>query len=286
MLKLSKKVIQLTIITTLLSSSLVANEQIEQTLIKFEKQRIGQQLARMGGELNDVSIILKKDLQKDGWIGYTMNLDFTLKGQKLSQRDTLFSNGELISMELINTKTKVSYKNLMYPTLGKEFFDEKHLIAGNPGAKNTLVVFSDPLCPICIDEIPYIMKKIIDNPKNVKLYYYHLPLKMHPTASTLAKASILAKEQGIKNVDFRVYKTNFPAKYNFDYGEEDHQKVLSFFNKEFGTNITMKQINDPRLDEILKYDEMMSEKAFVSGTPTVFFNGEYDMRRSEFEKHL
>jgi hypothetical protein len=273
-------------IIALLSSSLLANEQIEQTLIKIAKQKINQQLSRVGGELHDASIVLKKDLQKDGWIGYTIELNITHKGQKHSIKDTLFSNGELISMDLIDTKTKVAFKNLMYPTLGKEFFDEKHLIAGNPDAKNTLVVFSDPLCPICIDEMPYIMKKIIDNPKNVKLYYYHLPLTMHPTASTIAKASILAKEQGIKNVDFQVYKTNFPAKYNFSYGEEDHQKVLNFFNQEFGTNITMKQINDPRLDEILKYDEMMSEKAFVSGTPTVFFNGEYDMRRSKFEKHL
>lgn len=274
-------------ITILLSSFVFANSEIEKTLIKFEKQRIGKQLMRMGGELNDVSIILKKDLNQNGWIGYTMNLEFTLQGKKLTQRDTVFSNGELITTELINVKNKVSFKNVMYPTLQDEFFSEKHLIEGNPKAKNTLVVFSDPLCPICIDEMPYIMKKIIDNPKNVKLYYYHLPLKMHPTAKTISKASIIAREQGVKNVDFRVYKANFPAKYKFDaYEEKDHQKVLNFFNKEFGTNITMKQINDPRLEKMLKYDEEMSEKAFVNGTPTVFFNGEYDMRRSEFEKHL
>lgn len=274
-------------ITVLLSSLSFANSNVEETLIKYEKQRIGKQLMRMGGELKDVSIILKKDLGHDGWVGYTLNLDFILKGQQLSQRDTLFSNGTMISPELIDLKTKVSFKNSMYPTLGKEFFSDKHLIAGDPKAKNTLVIFSDPLCPICVDEMPYIMKKIIDNPKNVKLYYYHLPLKMHPTATTISKASILAREQGIKNVDFRVYKANFATKYKFDaYEEQDHKKVLGFFNKEFGTNFTMKQINDPRLEKMIQHDEEMSEKAFVNGTPTVFFNGEYDMRRSEFEKHL
>ncbi len=285
MMKLST--LKLLSIIVLLSSLAFANDKLENTLIKFEKQRIGKQLARMGGELHNVSVVLKKDLGQDGWVGYVMNLNFTLQGKKLNQKDTLFSNGNLISMDLINVKDKVSFKNKMYPTLGKEFFSDKHLIAGNPNAKNTLVIFSDPLCPICIDEMPYIMKKIIDNPKNVKLYYYHLPLQMHPTAKTISKASILAREQGIKNVDFRIYKANFPQKYNFDaYKDSDHAKILGFFNKEFGTNFTMKQINDPRLEKMLEEDEKMSEKAFVNGTPTVFFNGEYDMRRSEFEKHL
>jgi thiol:disulfide interchange protein DsbC len=284
---MKSSMLKLLSITILASSVALANNTIEEKLIKYEKQRVGKQLARMGGELKKVSIALKKDLKQDGWIGYVMDLDFILKKEEISQRDILFSNGTMISPELVALKTKVSFKNLMYPTLGKEFLSDAHLIEGNPKAQNSLVVFSDPLCPICIDEMPYIMKKIIDNPKNVKLYYYHLPLKMHPTARTISKASILAREQGVKNVDFRVYQTNFPAKYKFDaYKEKDDQKVLNFFNKEFGTNITMKQINDPRLETILKEDEKMSEKAFVNGTPTVFFNGEYDMRRSEFEKHL
>jgi thiol:disulfide interchange protein DsbC len=285
MMKLS--MLRLLSIIVLLSSFSYANDSIEKTLIKLEKQRIGKQLMRMGGELNNIAIVLRKDLHQDGWVGYTMKLDFTLKGKNLSQRDTLFSNGKMITMELIDIKTKTSYKTKMYPKLGKEFYDKGHLIEGNPYAKNTLVVFSDPLCPICIDEMPYILKKIIDNPKNIRLYYYALPLKMHPTSATVAKAAMLASEQGIKNVDFKIYKANLPAKYNFDaYSEKDDQKVLRYFNKEFGTHITMKQINDPRLEKMLQHDEKMSEKAFVNGTPTVFFNGDYDMRRSKFEKYL
>jgi len=279
--------LKLSMITALLSSSLFADAKLEKLLIKYEKQRIGKQLARMGGELTNVEVILKKDLKMDGWFGYVMQLDFTLQGKKLNQRDTIFSNGKLISTELINVKNKMPFKHLMYPTLTKEFYNKKHLIAGNPKAKNKLVIFSDPLCPICIDEMPYVMKKIIDNPKNIALYYYHMPLKMHPTAKVLSKASILASKQGIKNVDYRIYKANFPEKYKFDaYAEKNEQKVLNFFNKEFGTKITMAQINDSKLDDMLVYDELMSEKAFVSGTPTLFFNGEFDITRSKFEKHL
>jgi len=279
--------LKLLTITVLLSSTLFANANLDNLLIKYEKQRIGKQLARMGGELHKVEIVLKKDLKTDGWFGYTMNLEFTLQGKKLNQKDTIFSNGNMISTDLINVKNKVSFKHLMYPTLTKEFYNKKHLIAGNHNAKNKLVVFSDPLCPICIDEMPFLMKKVIDNPKNIALYYYHLPLTMHPTAKVLSKASIIATKQGVKNVDYRIYKANFPDKYKFDaYEEKDAQKVLNFFNREFGTKITLAEINDPKLDKMLAYDEMMSEKAFVNGTPTVFFNGEYDMTRSKFEKVL
>ena len=279
--------LKLLTITALLSSSLFADAKLEKLLIKYEKQRVGKQLARMGGELHSVNIILKKDLKQDNWIGYVMDLSFTLQGKKLNQKDTLFSNGNMISTDLVNINNKISYKHLMYPTLTKEFYNKKHLIAGEPNAKHKLVIFSDPLCPICIDEMPFVMKKIIDNPKNIALYYYHMPLSMHPTAKVLSKASIIATKQGIKNVDYRIYNVNFPEKYKFDaYREKNEQKVLNFFNKEFGTKITLSQINDPKLDKMLAYDEMMAERAFVNGTPTLFFDGEYDMTRSEFEKFL
>jgi protein-disulfide isomerase len=274
-------------IATLLSTSAFSSTDLEKKVTAFEKQRVSKSLQRMGGELKNVELVLKKDLKQNGWVGYTFNLEFQVKGKEVSQKDTLFSDGKNISMDLINLENKRSFKTMMYPTLTKEFFKKSHLIEGNPDAKHSLVIFSDPLCPICIDEIPFVLKQIIKNPKNIAVYYYHLPLDMHPTAPVLSKASILATEQGIKNVDYRIYQVNFPEKYNFDaYAERNEKKVLEFFNKEFGTNITMKQINDPRLDKMIEDDIKMSEKAFVGGTPTLFFDGEYDYTRTKFEKYL
>jgi len=279
--------LKLLIVTIVLSTSLFSNTDIEKALIQFEKQRISKSLQRVNGKLKDIQIVLKKEIQQDNWVGYTFDLSFEIQGKKLSQKDTLFSDGKKISLDLINIKNKRSYKNMMYPTLGKKFYSKKHLIEGNPNAKHSLVVFSDPLCPICIDEMPFILKKIIDNPKNIAVYYYHLPLDMHPTAKVISKASIIAKELGIKNVDYRIYNTNFPDKYKFDaYEEKDKAKVLGFFNKEFGVNITMEQINNPKLEKMIQNDIKMSDDAFVTGTPTVFFDGEYDITRSEFEKYL
>jgi len=274
-------------IATLLSTSAYADTKTEKLLIKFEKNRVIKSLKRVKGKLNNINIVLKKDLNQDGWKGYAFNLDFTVQGQKLSQKDFLFSNGNLISPELINIKTKRSFKDIMYPKLSKEYFSKKHLIAGNPNAKHTLVIFSDPLCPICIDEVPFIIKKVMDNPKNIALYYYHLPLDMHPTAKTLSKASMIASDMGLKNVDYEVYKVNFSEKYKFDaYSEKNQKKVLEMFNKEFNTKITMKQINDKKLNDRLKHDLQMSEDAFVNGTPSLFFDGEIDKSRSKYETVL
>ncbi len=278
------------IIISLLSSSLLGIS-TDENILKYEKNRIKKAISRAKGKINSIKVVLKKDLQNDGWYGYVFNLDITIKDKNIVQKDTLFAKGNMISPDLINAKTKQSFKDMMYPKLTKKYFSKKHLIAGNPNAKHTLVVFSDPLCPICIDEVPFIMKDIMKNSKNIALYYYHMPLDMHPTARVLSKASIIAKKQGIKDIDYKVYSTNFPEKYKFDaYNNKNIAKskenVLKYFNQEFGTKITMKQINKINLEIKIKHDLKMAEEAFVNGTPTLFFDGVIDKTRMKYEEYL
>ncbi|MEA3552808.1 MAG: thioredoxin domain-containing protein [Campylobacterota bacterium] len=271
-------------ILSLLSSTLVANV-TDDNVMKYEEQRIKSAIVRAKGTINSIDVVLKKDLQNDGWYGYVFNLDINIQGKKIVQKDTLFAKGNLIAPDLINTKTKRSFKDVMYPKLTKKYFSKEHLIAGNPNAKHTLVIFSDPLCPICIDEVPFTMKNIMKHPSNIALYYYHMPLDMHPTARTLSKASMIAKEQGIKDIDYKVYSKDFSNFYDA-YREKDNQKALNFFNKTFNTKITMAQINSKKYNDKIDYDLKMAEDAFVNGTPTVFFDGEIDRRRMKYEAFL
>ena len=281
------KSLTLKLLTTisLLSISLFGNQEIDKSILKYEESKISSILKRQQIQLNDVSIVLKKDLQQDGWFGYVFNLTFTVKGKQLTQKDILFTNGDLITTELVNAKTNSSFKDKMYPTLADKYFNKTHLIAGNPNAKNSLVLFSDPLCPICLNEVPRIIKNVLDHPNSIALYYYHLPLDMHPTAKVLSKASMLARKMGIKNVDYKIYTTNF-GKFYDAYEEKDNQKALTHFNEVFKTEITMEQINNPELETALQYDMDMSDEAFVEGTPTVFFNGEIDKSRTKYEQYL
>ena len=277
--------LKLLTILSLLSISLYANKDIDNTILKYEERKIASILKRQNITLNNVSIVLKKDLQQNGWYGYVFNLAFTVKGKELTQKDTLFTNGDLITTELIDAKTKRSFKDKMYPTLEKKYFNKSHLIAGDINAKHTLVLFSDPLCPICLDEVPTIIKNVLENPKSIALYYYHMPLEMHPTAKVLSKASMIATKMGIKDVDYTIYMTDF-SKFYDAYKEKDSSVALKYFNEVFKTTITMDQINEPSLDEKLQSDMKMSEEVFVAGTPTLFLDGEIDKSRMKYEQYL
>ena len=274
-------------IASLLSSNLLfaTQDQTISQLLKFERSRVLPIVKRQGIKLQKIDIVLQKDLHRDGWRGYVLNLHLQVLGKNVEQKDTLFSNGILIAPELIDIKTKRSFKTMMYPTLSSKYYDRSHLIAGNSDAKHKLVLFSDPLCPICIDEVPTIIKNVQKHPNIFALYYYTMPLDMHPTAKTISKASIVAKQMGIKNVDYKVYNTNFGKYYN-QYEERDNKKALRYFNKLFNIHLTLKDLDKPSIKAQIKEDLKMSDDALVKGTPTLFLDGEIDITRSKYEKYI
>ena len=130
---------------------------------------------------------------------------------------SLFSNGEFVAPELIDLKTGNSLKLLLQPKLSDNFYSPNHLIEGNKDAENKIVIFSDPLCPFCIDYVPEVIKHVKKNKEEIALYYYHFPLsKIHPAADTLVKAMDVAKKKGIKDVELKVYETDWETYFKID----------------------------------------------------------------------
>ena len=235
-------------------------------------------------KVHKVDIGLRKILPNN-WVGYIFDIDLTANGRRFVAKDIVFTNGIEITSNIKSLRQGFDYKRLMHPTLDKRYYEKKFLIAGDENATHKMVVFSDPLCPICIDVIPSIINNIKYNPKNVALYYIHMPLKMHPTATTLVRASIVAKEQGIKNIDYKIYTAEF--KNDFDaYREKDQNKVLQIFNKKFGTSLTIEQINTKELKKEEELGLYLSDEAFVNGTPTIFLDGKIDITRSKYLQYL
>jgi len=233
--------------------------------------------------LKSIKLIFKKDLG-DGWNGYVYSISLIHKEKNITTNDTIFSNGKIVSSDL-RLLNGLDLKRKMHPTLDERYYKQSHLIAGNKNAKHKLVIFSDPLCPMCIEDTPRIIKDVQENPKELSLYYVAFPLDMHPTAKTLSKAAMIAHEQGIKNIDYKVYNAGFD--FFFDaYKNKDNQKSLDAFNKVIGTNITMKQINNKNIDKKLKYDMKLADDAFINGTPTLFLDGEIDLIRSSYKKFI
>ncbi|MCK5293821.1 MAG: thioredoxin domain-containing protein [Arcobacteraceae bacterium] len=254
---------------------------IDEKVYSYEKHRIK---SNHNIKLNSLKLVFKKDLG-DGWYGYVYDLDVTVKDKKINAKDIIFSNGSMVTAELKQLKNGLDLKRKMHPTLDKRYYQDSHLIAGNKDAKHKLVLFSDPLCPICTDDVPLIIKDVQKYPKTFALYYISLPLDMHPTAKTLSIASKIAKYQGVKNVDYKVYTAGF-EKYFDAYESKDDKKSLDAFNKVLKTNITMSQIKKVDMERKIQADIKLSADAFVNGTPTLFVDGEIDLTRSQYKKFI
>lgn len=267
--------LKLSTIVAVLSSALYANIS-DDDILAFELKRVS---ANPRVKIEDVSIHFKKQTDVNGWMGYVFNIKANVQGKVINAKDTIFSNGSVVAPDLINIKSGKSAKDDMIPELSTKYYDEKHLIAGTHGAKNKLVIFSDPLCPFCLDLVPDVIKHVNKYPKNIALYYYHFPLtRIHPAAEPLSRILVVAEKKGVKEAVLKIYEGEFD-KY-FDVSETDTKKILDAANKVLGTTITLDEIKNISLEADLK----MGEDAMVQGTPTIYVNGAMDTTRIKFEK--
>jgi thiol-disulfide isomerase/thioredoxin len=252
----------------------------DKKILEYEKNRLAKNPQIT---IESVKIAMKKELDQEGWYGIVFDVVAKLDGKTVKAKDIVFTNGEMISNELFNIKTKKSYKDFMKPKLTQKYYNDEHLIAGNKDAKHKIVLFSDPLCPFCIEYAPELIKDVQKNPNKFALYYYHFPLlSLHPDSNVITKAMHIASQMGIKDVTLKTYQGNF---YKDLKGlKNSDEKVLKTFNKIMKTNIKIDQINSKEVKKAIEYDIFMGEEAMVQGTPTVFFDGVYDKTRYKYDR--
>ncbi len=272
--------IKLTTIFLLMTGSLLASNSIDKQVIHFENQRF---LAQKNMLLSEVTIEKKVKIPFGSWYGYILGIKVDITGRgDVDGHDTLFANGEMVTSNLMNIQTGASYKNLLSLEVTSAYYRADHLIVGSMDAKNKVVVFSDPLCPFCRRTLPGIIKKSQAEPKKIALYYYHFPLLLlHPASDVVSKAMIVAKREGIKDVELKIYKSDY-KKY-FTAKEKNAQKILDGVNAILKTDITLSQIQDSSLLKVIRSDIKMGNKVMVQGTPTLFVNGKIDRTKTRFE---
>ena len=261
----------------LLSVSLYANS--DNTIIEFEKKRVS---PNPNVQVNNVSINTKKELPIQGWSGYIMDVAITIQGKEEKVKDILFSDGKYIALDLIDSVSGKSLKDLVTPNLSENYHDKSKLIAGNHDAKNKIVIFSDPLCPFCIDYVPEVIKYVQKNSDSIALYYYHFPLLgIHAASGPLVKLIDIARHKGIKDAELKAYSVNW-EKY-FDSKSTDDKKILEAFNTELKTSIKLEELTAKNIEDAMQKDISMGEEVLVSGTPTIFINGVKDSSRMKYE---
>jgi len=227
--------------------------------------------------------ILKKDDLKDnqGWKVYFVRIDLSLikqEGKKVSVNDIVFTNGKILSKDFLDLNNGKSIKNSLSLDMDVTAYNKEHLLAGNFNAPHKIVIFSDPLCPFCMDFVPEVIVDVEKNPETFALFYYHFPLNIHPAAPTLVKAMIVAEEKGDKGIVKKVYDEVFDLK------TTDEKFILDAFNKAFNTNITLEEINQEHVLKKLKLDQELATNLMVNGTPTIYLNGKKDDTKTSYRK--
>lgn len=263
-------------ISILIASSLYASN--DENIVDFEKKRISQ---NPNVEVKSIKINTKKELPLNGWFGYILDVEANVQGKYINAKDILFSDGKYISLELIDSETGKSLKDLVTPNLTDNFHDKSKLIAGNHNAKDKIVIFSDPLCPFCKDYVPDVIKYVNKNKDSIALYYYNFPLSIHPAATPLSKLIEVAKHKGVKDAELRAYEIDWEP--YFDVKTTDEKKILEAFNKEFKTNIKLEEISTNEIKALIEKDITMGEEVMVAGTPTIFVNKVKDSSKLKYE---
>jgi len=215
------------------------------------------------------------------WKAYFIKIDLQIpsKNKTISVRDIIFSNGTIISKDFIDINTGKSIKNSFSFPASLNLYDDEHLLIGNKNAKNKLILFSDPLCPFCMDFVPDLISWMKKHDKNFALYYYYFPLSIHPGSISVVKAEIAAEKLGkFKDLTSRVYNEAF------EFLNAGEANVLKKFNKAFKTNLTIEDINKKDILQRVKNDMKVANDLMVRGTPTLYVNGKKDPTRSLYKK--
>ncbi|MGA1932865.1 DsbA family protein [Arcobacter sp. YIC-464] len=263
-----------------LSTTLLFANINDEKIIEFENNRISQ---NPNVEVLNVDISFKKQMPLKDWYGYILNVQAEVQASKdstkvVNVKDILFTNGEYVSLDLIDLKTGKSLKSEVSPKLTSNYYNKEKLIAGNHNAKDKIVIFSDPLCPFCMDYVPDVIEYVNKNSKNISLYYYHFPLlRIHPAAGPLSKIMEIAKHKNIKDLELKVYSIDWDKYFNSK--SIDEKKILESFNKEFKTNITLEELKKVDIQSDIK----MGDDVMVQGTPTIFINGQKDNTKLKYQ---
>lgn len=272
-----KKILGITL--GLLVTSNLNADSLDDKILEFEKNRFS---SNTRIEIENIKINTKVQMPDKQWNGYIIDIKAKVQNKTINGKDIVFTNGKYVTPELLDINTGASLKDLLQPKLTADYYRKENFIAGNINAKDKIVIFSDPLCPFCMDYVPEVIKYVNKNNDKIALYYYHFPLlKIHPAANTLTKAMSVAKHKGIKDIELKVYEADWDEYFKAD--STDEKKILEAFNKVFSTSIKIEEINSIDIIEEIKNDIDMGDEVLVKGTPTIFINGEKDNTRLKYE---
>jgi protein-disulfide isomerase len=212
-----------------------------------------------------------------GWTVLLTNMDLEYQKKDIHAPEIMFVKDGFVTGHLVNLKTGDDYRDSIKPTVPSSMYDDAHLLFGNKDAKHKVLIFSDPQCPFCQDVVPKIFTAAKENPTKLAVYYYHLPLlRIHPVSGILTRIMHVAQHEGKLDVVEKIYSLKIDAK------ETDMTKILAAVQKHAGYSVSSEKIDAKEVKESIKSDETAAGRMMVSGTPTIYIDGEWDKSRAKY----
>ena len=264
--------------TVLASVTLSANAQPDnKQLIKYVKRSV---VKNPQVKVKGVTVLESKtDERLPGWTILLTTMDLEYQKKEIHAPEMMFVKDGLITGHLVNLKTGNDYRDEIKPSVPQSYYDDAHLLFGNKDAEHKILVFSDPQCPFCQEVVPEIFKLSKENPTKIAVYYYHLPLlRIHPVSDVLTRVMHVAQHEGKTDVVEKIYSLKIDPR------ETDMTKILAAVKKHTGYSVTAAQVDAKEVKAAMQADEMASSKMMVTGTPTIYIDGEWDKMRNGHKK--
>jgi protein-disulfide isomerase/copper chaperone CopZ len=210
------------------------------------------------------------------WLGFliafsvfSLVLNVILLKPFLTVKNLGVSGGTIVRNENPTLPTNPPSKDNTQPTIQNFEITTKDHVKGDFNAPITLVEFSDFECPFCERHYPTLNRILNEYKGKVRLVYKHFPLSsIHPNAQKAAEASECAAEQG----KFWEYHDKLFENQRSGFSVEKFKQ----WAKELGLDTT--KFNDcldsGKYAQKVKDDYQEGLQKGVSGTPSVFVNGE------------
>jgi len=264
--------------TVIATVTLSANAQPdEKILLKYIKKAV---VKNPQVKVKGVSIIESKT-HKDlpGWTILLTTMDLEYQKKQIHAPETMFIKDGVITGHLVDLKTGNDYRDNIKPTVPESYYDDAHLVFGNKDAKHKVLVFSDPQCPFCQEIVPAIFTAAKENPTKMAVYYYHLPLlRIHPVSDVLTRVMHVAQHEGKLDVVEKIYSLKIDPR------ETDMTKILAAVKSHTGYSVSAEKVNAQAVKDALKADELAAGRMMVSGTPTIYIDGEWDKMREGYKE--
>jgi len=138
---------------------------------------------------------------------------------------------------------------------------------GNPDAKVTIVEFSDFQCPYCSLAAKAVNEIKPEYKDRVRFVFRQFPLAMHKQAHLASQAALAANAQG----KFWEYHDKL-----FDNQKQLSREDLEKYAEELGLDMDAFKtaLDEGTYKDTVDAELELGKEVFVSGTPTMFLNGE------------